>query len=224
MDAILPAAGSATRMGSIPKFLLPCDVQGLSLIQRHITNIYEHVETIWIPTNTYFEQFLFEYFKKLPNIKIFATTTCSMTETLQKVVQKSNQNQFMVIMPDTYFYGELPYSYLASPSSIPRVALWQIRPSQKGKLGQVDIDERNSIKKIVDKDPNCDYLHLWGAFSAHGDEILGVEPHLAPGHILENLIEAGCQVDHKVFVGNYFDCGTPAEYFSLLETIIFQKS
>jgi len=50
MDAILPAAGLATRMHGIPKFLLPSSEEYDSLIGLHIDNLIKHCERIWIPT------------------------------------------------------------------------------------------------------------------------------------------------------------------------------
>jgi len=50
MDAILPAAGLASRMRGIPKFLLPIDKAYISLLEVHISNLSDICERIYLPT------------------------------------------------------------------------------------------------------------------------------------------------------------------------------
>jgi CTP:molybdopterin cytidylyltransferase MocA len=46
LDGILPASGAATRMRGLAKFLIPCDDEYLSLLERHIENLMRHCDSI----------------------------------------------------------------------------------------------------------------------------------------------------------------------------------
>ena len=50
MDGLIPASGAAARMRGIPKFLLPCDEDYLTLLERHVSKMLEHCQMVWIPT------------------------------------------------------------------------------------------------------------------------------------------------------------------------------
>ena len=223
MDAILPAAGNATRMRGLPKFLLPIDLDYLTLIENHAKQLEELCLRIWIPVNPDFENLLSKLDKLPDNCIVVPMRTISMTETILKVVQMSDSKDFSLIMPDTFFVGEQPYKKL-SVDSFASLACWKIRDEQKGKLGQVLVDHGNKVTDIRDKDINCDYELSWGAVSFSRDLINYMEitdPHI--GMAVAKSIKNGEDVNCLMVDGEYFDCGTPREYFHLLEKRIFQN-
>lgn len=223
VDAILPAAGNATRMRGLPKFLLPIDLDYLTLIEYHAKNLKELCLRIWIPVNPDFENLLSKLDKLPNNCIVVPMRTISMTETVLNVVQMSDSKDFSMIMPDTFFLGEQPYRKL-SVDSCAKLICWKIREEQKGKLGQVLINQANRVTDIRDKDVNCDYALSWGAMSFSRELINYMEitdPHI--GMAVSKSVKNGELVKSLTINGDYFDCGTPREYFQLLEKRFFQN-
>jgi hypothetical protein len=99
------------------------------------------------------------------------------------------------------------------------LALWRIRPEQRGKLGEVDISEEEAIvKKMVDKDPLANLEWSWGMFSLDSYQLLGFDSTDShPGISLSKLVDKGYVLKYVKQKGEYWDCGTTDEYSSLLE-------
>jgi choline kinase len=215
MDLILPAAGSATRMRGIPKFLLPINEKGESLLERHISQSIENFEKIWIPTTPKFEPLLHSIFGE--NIEVVPMNTKTMTETVLRIVENTPATEFALVMPDTYFMGESPIKYLHSSEADLNVACWNIKDSQKGKLGQVKIED-GKIIQIIDKEPSCDFRHSWGAISFNRKFINSLNPEMPHvGYAIPKFLSSiEYQHSTRIMQGEYFDCGTPQEYFELI--------
>ena len=113
MDAIIPAAGQASRMRGIPKFLLPADKNYQTLIERHIKYIKEYVKTIWIPVRPEFVFLLDSLNISGENIVMVPMSTNTMNESVGRVLEISSAETFMLVMPDTVFVGEQPYEALS---------------------------------------------------------------------------------------------------------------
>lgn len=225
MDGILPAAGSALRMRGIPKFLLPCSAEYRTLLERHLDNLLEYCEIVWIPTRPDLVNLLQSLGLSSDRVVIVSLSTQTMTETVLKIASISSANNFMLCMPDTYFHGELPYEELAKLNSDLNLACWEIRKEQMGKLGQIEFtDSRIAKGKILhsrDKDPMCEFKHSWGALSFNREFIKLGKPEMPHvGYIIEPAIKAGLDVQGFTLNGDYFDCGTPLEYLKLIEKIL----
>lgn len=221
MDAIIPAAGLATRMRGIPKFLLPCDEVYTSLIERHLSNLLGKVDTIWIPTRPDLVMLLESLGIARDRVVILPVITENMSQTVARVLQISSASHFSLYMPDTYFFGELPYDILESRNNFVHLACWRIRENQKGKLGQVQVNELNIVTDIKDKVINCNYDLSWGALSFSKELIQYVnlnDPHI--GYAVNSAIKAKEKVEATVINGDYFDCGTPADYLHMLSKVI----
>jgi UTP-glucose-1-phosphate uridylyltransferase len=221
MDAIIPAAGLATRMKGIPKFLLPCDTEYLTLIERHIQNLTDTCETIWIPTRPELVGLLDSLGLSRDKLVILPVRTENMTQTVSRVMKLSSAETFQLVMPDTYFHGEMPYKMSLEPNSLVNLACWRIRPEQLGKLGQVEIDQNSLVTDMKDKDPNCTYDHSWGSliFRKELHKFIDLsEPHI--GYAVRNALISGEVINAKRVKGRYFDCGTPSEYISLLSEVL----
>jgi choline kinase len=221
LDAIIPAAGLATRMRGIPKFLLPCDEIYTSLIERHVKELIQVCETIWIPTRPDLVMLFETLGISEDRIVVLPVVTDNMSQTVNRVMQISSAKYFCLTMPDTFFYGELPYGKLNPIPEFAELALWKIREDQKGKLGQVSITPEGKVVDIQDKVASCDYPLFWGAltFSSKIQEYINVnEPHI--GYAVKSGLDSKEKVDSRVFDGEYFDCGTPSEYLKMLEKVI----
>ena len=220
VDAILPAAGLATRMRGIPKFLLPADHRYRTLIELHIESLLNVAETIWIPTRP--EQVLLLDSLGITQEKVVVVpmTTATMNHTVRRILEISSAQTFALVMPDTRFIGNKPYEALRTTNNntMAKLALWEIRSSQKGKLGQVKLDANKQIIDMQDKDPACPYPYAWGALSFQRELapfIHPADPHV--GYALKAALAAKCSLESEIIDGQYFDCGTPQEYIEMLK-------
>ena len=220
MDGIIPAAGLATRMRGIPKFLLPCDSTYNTLIEAHIGALLETCDVIWIPTRPEMVLLLDSLGLAQDRVVLLPMTTSNMTQTVSKVLQIANSDEFFLAMPDTFFQGEKPYIGLRNELNLVDLACWKIRDDQKGKLGQVKIEGSLAIE-IEDKNPACTFEHSWGALAFHRELIRYADmddPHI--GYAVRNSLLKGQKVGSKIIKGKYFDCGTPSEYLNMLKEVI----
>lgn len=219
IDGILPAAGLATRMRGLPKFLLPCDDQYTTLIEKHVVSLLETCDTVWIPTRPEQTILLETLGISSDRVVVVPMTTDTMTQTVLRLTSISGATRFVMVMPDTHFLGEQPYRYLSEATGDLNLACWEIRKEQRGKLGQVLIESgpRGRVIESKDKDPNCEFRHSWGAmsFSRSTLEVADATmPHT--GYFINPALAAGMSVEGSVLNGKYFDCGTPREYLEML--------
>jgi hypothetical protein len=221
MDAIIPAAGLASRMRGIPKFLLPCDTSYTTLIEMHIENLLPICETIWIPTRPDLVVLLDSLGLAKDRVIILPMSTENMTQTVNRVLKVSSAAHFQLIMPDTYFHGDKPYQMLNSSPPVADLACWEIRSDQIGKLGQVDISTDGNVDDMQDKNPNCNYSHSWGAL-VFARKLMNFakdsDPHI--GYAMKAALTSGEIMSANIINGKYFDCGTPNEYLSMLREIM----
>jgi hypothetical protein len=223
MDGLIPASGAASRMRGIPKFLLPCDEEYLTLLERHVINMLKYCKMVWIPTRPELTILIESLGITSERVVVIPMVTKTMTETILKVAAISSAADFMLCMPDTYFEGELPYESLAGLKGDLKLACWEIRPEQKGKLGQILFQAGNEKLEVIDsrdKDPSCTFDHSWGAMSFKRGllELGDLEmPHT--GYLIKPALENGLFVEGYVVKGSYFDCGTPKEYIQMLRKV-----
>jgi len=221
VDAIIPAAGLATRMRGIPKFLLPCDNSYTTLIELHISQLLETCDTVWIPTRPELVLLLDSLGLAKDRVVVLPMQTENMTQTVMKVTNIAKAQHYQLIMPDTYFLGEKPYTLLNSAPEMVDLACWKIRPDQKGKLGQVSIGEDGVVLDMKDKDPNCDFPVSWGALTFSRDllnYVIPSDPHI--GYAVRTALLSGAPIQARTMQGKYFDCGTPSEYLAMLQEVL----
>lgn len=227
MDLLIPASGLATRMRGLPKFLLPINSKYTTLLENHLFNAsktIDDLENIFIATRPDLVTFIKNLDLDYPKLYIIDMETNTMNETILNLVEYSKSNYFQVVMPDTYFLQEQPYGKLSSNPIFCDLGIWKIRPEQRGKLGEVEIDSENFVIKIIDKNPNSFLNYSWGTLTFSRELINYInpnEPHI--GYALSNAIKYGEKITTKIINGKYFDCGTPEEYFELLEEVLKLK-
>lgn len=224
MDLLIPAAGLASRMRGLPKFLLPIDRNYTTLLEVHLlksTQEIENLNNIFIATSPDFLKILKSLNLNIPNLSILKMETSTMNETILNLLEHTDSNYFQLIMPDTYFSGEQPYGKLNNSPDFCDLALWKIRPEQRGKLGEVDIDLSGVVKNVVDKNPNSLLNYSWGSISFNSKlkkYIDPQEPHI--GYALSNALNNNEKITTKIINGKYYDCGTPDEYIELLKEVL----
>ncbi len=219
IKTFVPAAGLATRLGGIPKFLLPVSDRQ-TLIGFHIDNLKKIKNNeISIGTNKKFYKTLQDIYEEITIKKI---NSSSMVQTVTKL-NLENKKLSLVIMPDTYFenYKIIEYMREKIISSNLDVVLgiWKIKQSQIGKLGQCMLDG-DSVKKIIDKDVNCKEEYFWGLIMwqpSFNNLISDKDLHF--GISLNRAIENKLKIGYVKAQDEYFDCGTFDEYQNLLKNI-----
>ena len=221
MDLLIPAAGLATRMRGLPKFLLPIDKKYTTLLENHLLQSIQEIENldhIFIATRPDLVKIIKSLNLNFPKLSIIEMETSTMNETILNLIGHTDSQYFQLIMPDTYFSGEQPYGKLSSTPNFCDLALWEIRSEQRGKLGEVDIDLEDVAKVIIDKNPDSLLKYSWGSltFSLQLKKYIDVkEPHI--GYALSNALENDEIITTKIINGKYYDCGTPEEYLGLLK-------
>jgi len=218
MIHIIPAAGKASRIGGIPKFLLPIGEKKF-LLDFHINsiNLEKNNFTKVIATS---EEF-YTTIKKLDyNADLLKVNTKTMNETVLKVLEKyPNENDFLLTMPDTYFFdlnliNKMFQLFHEDVSGT--LGLWNIKENQIGKLGQCKIDQ-HYVTDIQDKNINCNYNLFWGAIMWKrkiNKYIMKKQQNI--GFMVENAIKNRHKFNYSIAKKDYYDCGTFLTYKSLI--------
>jgi UTP-glucose-1-phosphate uridylyltransferase len=214
---ILPAAGQATRMRGLPKFLLPCGNLDESLLERHIRMSLEVSDLVWISTRPQYAPLLTTLGIQSDRVMVSAMETLTMSQTVRNITDFVDSERFTVIMPDTFFGGDSPNSNLAESTAPLHLSLWAIREEQRGKLGQVELSDDGKVISHSDKDPQCRLRFAWGAmsFSKHLASLIDIrDPHV--GYLIDSALAGNYEIGASPVAGSYFDCGTPQEYRDLI--------
>jgi hypothetical protein len=158
---IIPAAGKATRIGGIPKFLLPIDEKKF-LLDFHVNSILinnEKLRKVVAVSNDFYETAKRMNF----NADLIIVDTKTMNETVLKVINLfPDEQHYLLTMPDTYFndIGLASKMYKKYQESVDgTLGIWKILESQKGKLGQCEVNN-SLVVNIKDKDINCKFEYF----------------------------------------------------------------
>ena len=208
--AILPAAGMATRMRGLPKFLLPSRAVGKTLIEMQIELLTPYVSRIVVPYHQSSEKYLASL--GLPeSVEAFQIESKTMVETTLEAIKRIPADLYFVGMPDTDFIGANPYEMM-NRTSLSSVALWTARSSQKAKVGMVEVQEGKVIS-VLDKPTETSRTKLWGALSITSSDTESIDPKSETLSDWMNYMRCLRAVDIK---GHYFDCGTHGEYLEYI--------
>ena len=218
MIGLIPASGSASRMGGLPKFALPCDENNLTLLQRNV-DLMKTVTTKIIVCTTQKWVTLIDSLNLDIELEIESTST--MNSAILSMVSRHDSDKYLVGMSDIYYLGENPYIRL-SESIIDyefSVACWKLDSDLKGRVGQVKMTD-NQLEDLVDKNPSCAYKFMWGALAFKREIIQTIDPKNP--HIGIDLLSFIKKSNHFAFEvqGKYFDIGTMSSYKRLLNTLI----
>lgn len=220
---IFPICGYASRIGGIPKFLLPLPYNN-TLLKNHINNI-DKKNCIIITTPEY-AIYLYDYLNNNFNgnkFQIIINKTKTMSETILTLKYEKNKI-YSMIMPDTYYKEknilENMFQVYNNYNCDIVLGIFKIRENQKGKLGQVLFDEYDNLIDVIDKDKHCIYEWAWGTIMWNNTFIQYIDKELS--HIGYGLMPAlKNNLSIKVYKSNdyYYDCGTFEEYKELLNIL-----
>lgn len=226
---IIPAAGRANRMGNIPKFLLPIPAVGQFVPNR--TVLADLLTRMQI--NTLLDRLIMPVAgdwwdaarKKLPEWA-FVTSAPehpTMNSTLLSLRTAAGEDDVAFGMPDTYWQDNTVYPTLLrmlDDGADVAVAVWRARPGQHQKLGMVAFDGNDHVLDVVDKPTETALTYGWGALAWKAkfwDYLQPADPHV--GYAIMPAVNAGLKVRVHVCAGDYWDLGTPEEYFDLIKAM-----
>jgi hypothetical protein len=214
---VLPASGSASRLGGIPKFCLPLN-EDESLIQWHINHLSKICDQVHISTRKMWIPILHQM--NLPkNCFIFELEPSTMSGAIKEMSTESNA-RYIIGMPDTYMpdsNGEF-YTDLANSNSDVTLAAFPCHDQLIGRVGQILFNQDGDVLDVMDKVPSCEYEFLWGALALNG---VSVDPLLAtPSLQIMDWVREGKSVKALKAIGTYLDIGTVSAIKSLYRDIL----
>lgn len=221
MIGIIPIGGHATRIHGLPKFLLP--VPGGYLLNTLCLRMRDDDGTMPIIAAVSAENANLLQKHAPPHLRMTHVETATMCEALLVLQGLTGKQTVLFGMPDTYWSADNVYHRLAEElrdGADVAVACWRVRPDQIGKVGQVALDDGLLITQVVDKDPTCTFDYMWGAIAWDPEFWAHIRPDMQTvGDALQAAVLAGLEVCAVLVPGEYWDCGTPDEYFNCVVQI-----
>jgi hypothetical protein len=211
--AVIPAAGRAVRLNGLPKFLLPIG-PSQSLLSYHVKMASEYADLVVIGTRPEFSSLVLELSRDF-GAKTCVVDTNTLTETIFEISRGLNPRTLTIHLPDTFVGDENVYARLESAAHSKEesgLALWRSSESQRGLLGQVEIQEHENVSRvlrIVDKDPNFFTGYHWGSISFFQPDIDKWDKAEATiGNVAAKLISNGEKFFSILSESTYIDLGT----------------
>ena len=221
---ILPAAGKATRIGGLPKYLLPVPEGNLLALHcQHMTAA--GASPVHIGAGYHNTGIMYQYAPT--NTRVYSTNSNTMSQTVLAARLLAAKSKVLFGMPDTYWTAPNVYEQLraALDSADVAVAVWRIRSDQRGQLGQVGFDDDRFVRQVVDKDPTCRYEWAWGALAwkpKFWEYIKPDMPHV--GYALQPAIDDGLTTHAICIDGEYHDCGSLIGYARLCGSFVREEA
>lgn len=213
--AVIPAAGRAVRLNGVPKFLLPIDSY-MSLLSYHLKMASEYADLTVIGTRPEFSGLVLDLGKDF-GAKTYVVDTRTLTETVCEIARGMNPRTLTIHLPDTYVGKENVFAKLESSVHLKEesgIAIWRSSESQRGLLGQVEIQESynsSRVTRIVDKDPDFFTGYHWGSISFFEPDIGNWDiSEVTIGNVAANLIKNGEKFFSILSNSSYLDLGTIA--------------
>ena len=202
---LLPASGSAKRLGGLPKFSLPIS-ENTSLLEHHVMLMRDVCDEIRISTRA-------EWIRILENMNLGSAIVTeyepsTMLDAVHKLVKLGGE-EFIVGMPDTCYLGfaENPYKSLANTQGDVALGLWACDDSLRGKVGQVRTEASGVVVEVIDKVASCDFPEMWGAFKFNSKNTLDLSLE-NPSLQFQKWIDEGTTISSSTIQGRYIDAGS----------------
>jgi len=219
---LIACGGTASRIFNIPKFILPLKNKNLSLLSNWcILMIEKGCDKIIIGSsvanNSFIEHIIntqLNDHKHIIIVKIIQSTS-TMNETILRMVENEDYDLAIMGMPDTHvdYISDTLINKVSNDNEIIIGGyLWNIRETQREKIGLCNIDD-NYIIDIIDKNKDCHYNYGWGAiiFKKKFENYIKIEDlHL--GYSMKLALNNSIKIPYEIINGQYWDCGTVSEY------------
>lgn len=225
MIGIVPSGGHATRMRGLHKMLLPIPQGALFEVlcaRMHSAGAHPIYAAVSAETEVALKPFA-DY-----TVHLYRTNVPTMTDAVLLAREHMDIRQNVLFgMPDTYFDDTLVFHKLAAAlrsGAEVAVGVFRTRSEQHIKLGMCRIEGGNVVE-VVDKPVDTDLTHAWGVLAwrpVFWDFLRASDPHV--GYGLPHAIQAGLDVCAIVIDGQFFDAGTPDEYFALIRHLTREQA
>lgn len=222
MIGILPAAGNASRMHHLPKYLLP--IPGGYLLQWHLQQMQAAgLLRIYIGATSGNRNLIHQYLSG--QVGVFAYAAPYYETMTQTVISSGfNRTDEVVIfgMPDTYWTDPMVYWRLGQAlldGADVAVALFKARYDQHRQGGMCSVDA-DRVVEVVDKPESSDFRYIWGALAwrpVYWDCLKPDDPHV--GYGLPRALSRGLNVKAVICEGQFWDCGTNERYFECIRQL-----
>lgn len=224
MIGIIPIGGHATRMNGIPKFLLPVgDTFLLAKLYREMQEAGAETIAIGVKASN---RALVE--QNVPDdALIYEVNTETMSQTVLHARQYIDMTQPVLFgMPDTYWTTPNMYPQLVERlgGAVAIAGLWHTPPAYTHKRGMCSTymtkDRDLFLREVIDKPQEKNSIWAWGAIAWREKFWQYINPYdKHVGFALQRAIDAGHYVRGHTREGQFFDCGTPDEYYDCIRSI-----
>jgi hypothetical protein len=202
---LLPASGSASRLGGIPKFCLPL-TDNQNILEWHVEQMLKVCDTVKISTRSTWMPIVKQM--NLPKeVMLYEIEPSTMSDALTKMMTNP-QSKYIIGMPDTYMpdsNGDF-YKQLAKSDADVTLAVFDCHEDLMGRVGQVLFEKNGTVIDVKDKVKNCPYPYMWGAMALNNVYVNEELPH--PGIQINEWINDGKDVKAVISKGRYLDIGT----------------
>lgn len=209
---IIPASGKAVRLGGLPKFLLPIarSHSGYNtLLAHHLTMQKKVCERIIVSTLAEFAPLVYPIVRAF-DAQLVVQETGTMSETVLRMTEFAEGDEFLLSMPDTFFEQTPGLSTLAQNNGDDlMLQCWKVPTILRGQVGEIELSGTRVIKH-ADKSIDSNFSHMWGAMRFRRSYLDFVQPqdaHVGIGisRVLERI---GFSVSAHAVQGEYLDLGT----------------
>lgn len=213
---ILPAAGKATRIHGLPKYLLP--VPGGYLLERMANRMGV---PCYIGANA--ENFDLINAYKRPEDLAYSVNSRAMPETILAAREFAGDENVLVGMPDTYWTDEDVFRGLSdylNKGAICALAIFAVNAEMASRLGVCIPGVDGYLGHIEDKQPQTEMRWVWGAAAwrpAFWRYIQPEDAHL--GIAFQRALMRDVTIPMYAAFGDYYDNGTPEDYFRCIREL-----
>lgn len=217
---LIPAAGSASRIHGLPKYLLP--IPDGYLLGRHIDMMNAVDVQVVIGVNPDNAAIVYPYAKGSFVHRVDNYATMSETVLSCKIFASTNgvaSETVIFGMPDSYIEDDNVYRKLLATienGAEVAVALFRARPEQHKKVGMCAV-ALDWVADVIDKPQESKLTWLWGALAwrpVFWNYMKSEDPHI--GFALPRAIADGHDVRAVKCHGGYWDCGSWESYSELV--------
>jgi UTP-glucose-1-phosphate uridylyltransferase len=215
---IIPAAGKATRIHGLPKYLLP--VPGGYLLERMAHRMGVPCVIGANPDN-------YDLINacKPPNSTVYSVNSRGMPETILAAREYAGDENVLVGMPDTYWTDETVFWYLTkflNRGAVCVAAIFHVSAEMASRLGVCIFRFESSLflNDIEDKQPQTEARWVWGALAWSPEfwqYIYPEDAHL--GVALQRALRQGLEIPLWGADGDYYDNGTSEDYFRCIREL-----
>jgi glucose-1-phosphate thymidylyltransferase len=245
---LIPAAGKGARLGlPYPKELYPLVVNNAykpiaqfaveALVEADIKHIVLVIDETKHQLIGYFrdgKQFRCQtsYVVQHTHDKTAASSSPGLALALNSAYHLTAGYTVLFAMADTIMRPKNIFSVLLDALTPDVDFVMGLFPTNRPeKFGMVDIDERNVVRRVIDKPRETDLTYMWGcivwqpAFTEHLHNAVGERGELDFANILGSAISSGMTgVGVPICNGAYYDIGTYDELTELLSSPLFSAA